>query len=259
MHRYLIRPVTAAAAAGAMVTTFGLASAGTAQAAAARHGLIQPVYATTQAGYLAGNGTSNRFRFVTATFTVTSCSDPAASHGWTGDGVEIGANSLAWTAEITTGCDSGGGAPVSYQTVDAGHANAPVALSIDPPAGTSLTMSIYYSRQTGLVHFTVTDADTGDTDIRTHLVGGLAAYYGAEIRSVLGGAVSAPPADVRTALFSRCALTTYHGARGSLLGRWPTSQIIATSTGLAGGAVIANAPVLWKGGRKFGVWERTTA
>jgi hypothetical protein len=44
-----------------------------------------------------------------------------------------------------------------------------------------------------------------------------------------------------------------------MLGPWSTGQVIATTTGAAGGALIANAPVLYGSGRNFGVWERTTA
>jgi hypothetical protein len=44
-----------------------------------------------------------------------------------------------------------------------------------------------------------------------------------------------------------------------MLGQWHTSEVIATTSGTAKGAVIADAPVLWKLGANFGVWEPTTA
>ncbi len=144
-------------------------------------------------------------------------------------------------------------------TVDNGHVNMPVALPMTLAAGTSLTVSIYYSKATGFVRFTVTDNDSGDIDIRTHLVGGTASYTGAEVGSQFGGTISAPPADVKTGTFTRCALTTYNSTKGTMLGPWRTSQVVATTSGTSGGAVIANAPVLWNSGANFGVWERTTA
>jgi hypothetical protein len=260
MHTRVTRALMAAAAAGATGTMLALTAPGAAQAAPMKHhGLTGPVVVTDHAGYLAGVGAAWRFRWVTATFTVLSCADPAASHGWTGNGVEIGASSTVWEAELGAGCDPGTGAAVDFVTVDNGHVNMPVQLPMTPAAGTSLTVSIYYSRATGFLRFTVTDNSTGDTDIRTHLVGGTANYYGAEVGSQFGGVISAPPADVKTGAFIRCALTTYNVTRGTMLGPWHTSQVIATTTGTAGGALIADAPVLWKGGANFGVWERTTA
>jgi hypothetical protein len=250
----------AAATAGVTATMLGLSATGAAQAAAtAPRALGAPVFATDHAGYLAGHGQGWRFRWVTATFTVPSCASLATAHGWTGNSAEIGANSTLWLAEISAGCDSGTGAAVDFVTVDNGHVNLPVVLPMTPSAGDSVTVSIYYSKVTGLVRFTLTDNSTGDTDIRTHLVGGTASYLGAEVGSQFGGMVAAPPADIRTGAFANCALTTYNGTRGTMLGPWSTSQVIATTTGTAGGAVIANAPVLFNLGRNFGVWERTTA
>jgi hypothetical protein len=260
MHGRIIRGLLSAAAAGATVTTLGLTAPGPAQAAATiRDAVGAPVFAADHAGYLAGRGSSWRFRWVTATFTVPSCTDVATTHGWTGNGVEIGASSTLWLAEIGAGCDNGAGAAVDFVTVDNGHASMPVPLPMTPSAGTSLTVSVFYSKAAGLVRFTVTDNGTGDTDTRTHLVGGTASYFGAEVGSQLGGMVSAPPSDVRTAAFSRCALTTYNMTKGTMLGPWSTRQVIATTTGTSGGAVIASAPVLWNSGKNFGVWERTTA
>ena len=260
MQRRIKREFMAAVAAGVTGTTLALTAPGTAQAAAAApHAVTVPVYANGHAGYLAGHGQGWRFRWVTATFTVPSCADVAASHGWTGNSAEIGANSMLWRAQIEAGCDGGAGATVDFATVDNGHVNMPVSLPITPSAGDSLTVSVFYSKAAGFVRFTATDNSTGDTDIRSHLVGGTASYLGAEVGSQFGGMISAPPSDVRTGAFSGTALTTYNVTRGTMLGPWNTSQVVATTTGTAGGALIANAPTLWNGGANFGVWERTTA
>jgi hypothetical protein len=259
MHSYASRTLPALAATSAAATVLALAAPGASAAAAtARRSRTGPIYTQTEAGYRAGFATGYRFRSVSTTFRVPSCSDPAVGFGWRGNGVELGANSSQWRAELGVGCDSGSGAAVDYILMVGGHPLLPVPLSLLPGTGDKVTLNVYYNRAAGKVRFAAGDDTRLDAVVRTVSVGTHAQYYGAEIGSQFAS-VSTPPVNFRTTVFSGCGLTTYRGRRGSLLGPWPTSQVIATTTGQADGDVIANAPFLWNRGRNFSVWERTTA
>ena len=254
----------AAAAAGTALTalagTAAGASAAAAHPAAGAKGLTGPICTTDRAGYRAGFATGRRFRWVTTTFTVPNCADASASHGWTDNGAALGATGQTG-ARVKAGCASDGtGASVAYQLTTGGTPGAGVTLPITPNAAHSVTASIYHDRAPGVLRFTVTDNTTGDSLVRAVGVGTGIDYLGAGAGSFFDpGAVTAPPTDVRTGAFSGTHLTSCNVTRGTLLGPWPTSQIIATISGSADGKVVANAPVLFNGGQNFGVWERTTA
>jgi hypothetical protein len=258
MHGRLFRPAVTAAAA---LTTLGLTAAGaTAATGSAARKAPGKIFAVNHAGYRAGFGTGWRFRWATTTFTIPDCSDPATAHGWTGNGLQIGANSSRWQASIGAGCGTATtGAAVDYVLLTDGHAVMPADIGLLPLAGHKVTLSVYYDRRHGTVRFVAGDDTSLDAVTRTVRVGTGANYYGAEVGSQFGGTISAPPTDVRTGAFSDSHLTSYSGRRGTMLSLWPTDQVIATVGGAPDGDLIANAPALWNGGRNFSVWERTTA
>jgi hypothetical protein len=259
MHGCISRALLTTAAAAAAATAPGLTTtAASAAAAVPARGLTQPIFTTQQAGYRAGFATGWRFRWITTTFTVPACSADFG-HGWTGNGAELGASSATVNAQIGGGCDPGGmtpGATFAFVVTRNGTVTGPVQLPTMPAAGDSVTVSIFYDQVKGVLKFTLADNTSGDTDVRNVTVGTGVDYFGAEAGSQFAGTVTPPAADFRTGAFSGTNLTSYNVRRGTLLGPWPTSQVIATSTGTPAGTLIASAPVLFNGGASFGVWQR---
>lgn len=266
MERHLAGGLLAAA--GALtalgVTALGAPAAGAAAAparpAARAAGLAGPVFTADRAGYRAGFGTGWRFRWISSTFTVPDCAGESASHGWTDNGVALGPNGETG-ARLKVECATDRtGAGVDYQLTAGGIPGPEVPVPIRPPVAHSVTTSIYYDQAQGMLRFTVSDDTAGNSLVRAVGVGTGLDYLGAGAGSFFAPrAVTPPAADVRTGAFSSTHLTAYDMTRGSLLGPWPTGQLIATTTGTASGDVIANAPALWNGGENFGVWERTSA
>ena len=261
MERHLTGGLLAAAGAlTALGVTAAAAPAAPGRPAARAEGLAGPVFTPDRAGYRAGFGTGWRFRWISTTFTVPDCAAESARHGWSDNGVALGPNGQTG-ARLKVECASdSAGASVDYQLTAGGIPGPEVPVPIRPPAGHSVTTSIYYDQAQGMLRFTVADGTTGRSLDRAVGVGPGIDYLGAGAGSFFDPrAVTPPAADVRTGAFSSTHLTSYDMTRGSLLGPWPTGQLIATTTGTAGGDVIANAPALWDSGENFGVWERTSA
>ena len=86
--------------------------------------------------------------------------------------------------------------------------------------------------------------------------GGL--HDGLAVRARIDTSVTPPPAkDTQLWQFTGSHLTTYSGARGTMLGPWTTSKIIETSTGASTGTVMASPSALGNHGQDFGVWLRS--
>jgi hypothetical protein len=233
--------ITAVAAAGVAVTTGGLAGAAV-PAAAATQSMGPAIYTQPFAGYETGGG--RWFRFVSTTLTLeppqASSSGPIAAaislqHGGL-DGTPSAALIVMATGDRVL-CSCGG------------------TFRISPSYGDRLALSIYYDRH-GHDYYTVTDLTRHATQTVRQPVPAVI-YDGAGLLGEADG-VTPPPADTRQWQFTSSHLTTYTGARGTILGPWTTSPVIATSTGTSSGVVVQSPSRLHHGGQNFGIWLRTT-
>jgi hypothetical protein len=133
--------------------------------------------------------------------------------------------------------------------------------SLRPAVGDRLTLSIYYDRH-GHTSFTVTDHSQRVTrSVRVTLSriprGGVE-YTTARLYVLAYSGITPPPArDTQLWQFSGTHLTAYSGARGTMLGPWATSKIIATNAGASTGSVVASPSALRNHGQDFGVWLRS--
>jgi hypothetical protein len=248
-RRGIARGICVAVAAGAALTTAGLAGAAT-PAMAATHSLGSPIYT----GYTAGYHAQGRlFRFASTTLTVAARTLPTASSG---DAV-IGIYSSC-PGECRASSDeifvSPGGGPgsVGYQGSLRGG-----PFKVSPNVGDQLTVSVYYDRH-GHDYFTVTDLTQHTTQtIRDTLLTTMhPAYDHAELHAVVIGDVAPPAADTRLWHFTNSHLTTYSGVHGTIVGPWTTSEMIKTTDGTSSGAVVASPSRLYNGGQDFGLWLR---
>lgn len=124
---------------------------------------------------------------------------------------------------------------------------------ISPRYSDQLTLSIYYD-QHGHDYYTATDLTQHLTQTVREPVPAVI-YDSAALLGEADG-VTPPPADIRQWQFTGSHLTTYTGARGTILGPWTTSPVIETSTGTSSGLVVQSPSGLWNGGQNFGVWLR---
>jgi hypothetical protein len=127
---------------------------------------------------------------------------------------------------------------------------------VSPRTGDRLAISIYYD-QRGHDYFTATDLTQHTTQTVRLKAGGINPVFdSARLSAVVGGTVPPPAADTRLWQFTGSHLTTYGGARGTVIGPWQTSTLIKTSDGTPAGTVVASPSGLSNSGQDFGVWLR---
>lgn len=273
MYKAISRTLLGTAAAGVTLATFGLGSASastaapvvaeTAAAPAAAKVLAGPVFSATRAGYLVGfgSGANSRFRYITTTFTIPACASAVTRHGWRGYEVLLGAESSRWRAQVVAGCDPGGksrGALVHYRLVVNGRQDGPGLVALFPQAGDRVTLSAEYARKSGRIRLAASDDTRGDEAERILTIGTRAQFRGAEVGSVFRRWSSSPARDLTAGHFSATQLTTYNGRKGTLLGPWPTRQVIATAGASPRGDVLADAPMLLGKGSGFFVYRHSS-
>ncbi len=297
MRIRIMSRLVAAAAAGATAMTVGFAAAGAASAATAgparAHGTTLPTVATTSA---AGYEASGRyFRYIASTLTVPDTSfltglypqeylqlsNGSLNHfgGTTGDQyVRAGIESCR-VANIIAGtfiCPLGGW--TSYAEAFNNSLNAPywshyVPLS-DVSQGDGVNFSIYFDQGGNELHFVISPPSTTDSAhfYKTRAYGPIFDHAAAvdDFTDTTGTPIALPPFihSFRINQFLQGALTTYSGARGSFVGPWTTSRVIATSNGLLppSGTTRVHPTQLWSDGLSsngmarrwdaFGVWTR---
>jgi hypothetical protein len=287
------------AAAGATATTVGFATAGAASAATAgparAHGTTLPTVATTSA---AGYEASQRyFRYIASTLTVPDTSFLTSvypqeyiqlSNGSlngsgfsvTGDqyvraGIEscVVAQSFGvpsgscptgdWTSFVEAFNNSLSGPYFSHYSLLSGVSQ-----------GDGVNFSIYYDQGGNELHFTITPPPTsGPAEFyKTRAYGPIFDHAAAvdDFTDSTGTPIALPPfiRSFRINQFLQGALTTYSGARGSFVGPWETSRVIATSNGLLppSGTTRVHPSPLWSDGLSsngtarpwdaFGIWTR---
>jgi len=254
MRSVIRHAVYVAMTAGTALLALGLA--GAAAPAAAPRSAGSPVYSSWMSGYQA-QGPS--FRWATTTLTVAPRQVPYSPA--TGNGTAVllladrhGIPGSELDAGITV---KAGGGSVTWGQTYGGFG----AFSLRPAVGDRLTLGIYYDRH-GHTYFTVTDHSQRVTrSVRVTLSrtprGGVE-YTTAGLYVLAYAFITPPPArDTQLWQFAGTRLTTYSGARGTMLGPWTTSKIIATNGGVSAGSVVASPSALRDHGQDFGVWLRS--
>ena len=294
MRRRITRTLVAAAAAGVTVGTLGFTAAGAASAAVsskAQPATIGTSIATTNA---AGYQVSGRdFRYISSTITVPDTDFltglypqeyiqlsngsltqfSGGGNAYTRAGIEpcVVARSFGDTTCST-------GTWVAYVENFNNSLNFPSFRHFFELAGVNqgdgVNFSIYFDQAGNELHYVITPPSTSGTPqfYKTRAFGPLYDHAAAldDFTDSTGTPIALPPfvRSFRINQFLQGALTTYSGARGSFVGPWTTSPVIATSNGLlppSGTTRVSPSP-LWSDGLlangavrsndAFGVWAR---
>jgi hypothetical protein len=290
MRSRIMRTFVAAAAAGATATTLGLAASSAASASVsqpARPHISYPLIGTTsQAGYEASG---RYFRYISSTLTVPDTSfltglypqeyiqlsngSLAGGDQYVRAGIEscIVAHSFgfhgctpgSWVSFVEAFNNSLGGPYFSH------YANLSGVNQ-----GDGVNFSVYFDQGGNELHFVVTPPSTSGPVqyYKTRAYGPIFDHAAAldDFTNSTGVPIALPPFvhSFRINQFLQGALTTYSGSRGSFIGQWTTSKVIATSNGLlppSGTTRVSPSP-LWSDGLvannqvrlwdAFGVWAR---
>jgi hypothetical protein len=243
MRRQFTHALAAAVATGgAILLTAGLAmpAAASSRAVAARAATVSTSHT---AGYVTGGG--RHFRYVESTVKV-SVARTAAQHAE----VTLGG---AGATPVFLGVKAGGGAnsvgwAIGVQPFGTGG-GALAKLAPDP--GDLMRLSIYYDQQ-GHIFFTAVDATKGVTQTAQATVGSSTLFTAAEAAVYETGYTATVTSDFKLWAFTGTKVTTYTGVKGTLLGPWTTSQVVA----VAGGSVVMSPSVLFSSGADFNIWRR---
>jgi hypothetical protein len=289
MRSRIFRTFVAAAAAGATATALGLAAAGAASAAVrqpAQPHISYPLIGTTsQAGYEASG---RNFRYITSTLTVPDTSfltglypqeyiqlsngSLASGDQYVRAGIESCIVARTYGATCTTG------SWVSYVEAFNNSLSGPYFSHYSELSGVNqgdgVNFSIYFNQGGNELHFVITPPSTSGPVqyYKTRAYGPIFDHAAAldDFTNSTGTPIALPPfvRSFRINQFLQGALTTYSGARGSFIGPWTTSRVIATSNGLLppSGTTRVSPTPLWSDGLvangavrpwdAFGVWAR---
>ena len=289
MRSRILRTFVATAAAGVTATTLGLATSAAASASVtkpAQPHISYPLIGTTsQAGYEASG---RYFRYISATLTVPDTSFLTGfypqeyiqlSNGSLASGdqyVRAGIESCIVAESFGYSCTPG--TWVSFVEAFNNSLNGPYFAHYSELSGVNqgdgVNFSIFYDEAGNELHFVITPPSTsGPVEYyKTQAYGAIFQYADAvdDFTDSTGVPIALPPFihSFRINQFLQGALTTYSGSRGSFIGPWTTSAVIATSNGLlppSGTTRVSPAP-LWSDGLlannqvrlwdAFGVWAR---
>jgi hypothetical protein len=293
MRRRITRTLVAAAAAGVTVGTLGFTAAGAASAAVsskAQPATIGTSIATTNA---AGYQVSGRdFRYISSTITVPdtdfltglypqeyiqlsngSLTQPTGGgNAYTRAGIEPCVVARSFGATCFTG------SWVAYVETFNNSLNFPFFRHFYNLAGVNqgdgVNFSIYYNETGNELSYVITPPSTSGTPqyYKTNAHGSIFDHAAAldDFTDSTGTPIALPPfiRAFRINQFLQGAITTENGARGSFVGPWTTSAVVATSNGLPypSGTVRVSPTPLWSDGLPangavrsddaFGVWGR---
>ena len=295
MRSRIMSALAATVAAGATATTLGLAAAGAANASVTTKAQPTTMGSNIGSKSSAGYEASGRdFRYITSTITVPDTSfltgiypseyiqlsngslnqfgmptgnqyvragieacDVASSHG------DSTCASGSWVAYVDAFDNSLGG-PYFTRYFNLAGVNQ----------GDGVNFSIYYNQGGNELSFVITPPSTSDTPryYKTRAYGPIFDHAAAldDFTNSTGTPIPLPffLRSFRINQFLQGALTTYSGARGSFVGPWTTSKVVATSNGFLPptGAVRVSPSNLWSDGLvangavrandAFGVWAR---
>jgi hypothetical protein len=256
------RTILAAVGLAALATLGPAARAGAAAAPSAA--TTSKTYSVEEAGYQA-SGSGWRFRYAQATVKLP---DSSLSPYKSGEGVSVQLRAADETVVLgvstTQGSTSWNAAVAVEQKFGQGgcanpagcftntNGNSPVFAT-----GDSVSFSVYYVPASGFLYYSATDATSGASFAgRFQDAGALftSARTGVEfgVDPWSPGTGYTPPAKATAlASFTAIRFTSYDGTRGFIGGaRWTTSQVLATATGTAAGALIASPSVPASNGAK---------
>jgi hypothetical protein len=293
MRSRIMSTFVAVAAAGVTATTLGLAVTGAANAAVAtkaQPNTIGPAIASTNA---AGYEASGRdFRYITSTITVPDTSfltglfpqeyiqlsngsltqPTGGGNAYTRAGIE------SCIVARTFGATCATGTWVAFVEAFNNSLNGPFFSHFFNLAGVNqgdgVNFSIYFNQGGNELSYVITPPSTSGTPqfYKTRAFGPIYDHAAAldDFTDSTGTPIALPPfiRSFRINQFLQGALTTYSGARGSFVGPWTTSPVVATSNGLlppSGTTRVSPSP-LWSDGLlangavrssdAFGVWAR---
>ena len=293
MRRRITRTLFAAAAAGVTASTLGLSAVGAANAAVATKAQPQTIGpaigSTSSAGYEASG---RNFRYITSTITVPDTSFLTGlypseyiqlSNGSltqpTGGGdtyTRAGIESCVVARSFGATCSTG--TWVAFVEAFNNSLSGPYFSHFYNLAGVNqgdgVNFSIYYDEAGNELHFVITPPSTSGTPqyYKTQAYGAIFDHAAAldDFTDSTGTPIPLPffLHAFRINQFLQGALTTYSGAKGSFVGPWTTSKVVATSNGLLppSGTTRVSPSALWTDGLPangavraddaFGVWAR---
>jgi hypothetical protein len=227
MYRRIARVVFAAAAAGAVIATFGLAGAGTAGAATAP---VPVVYGNHYAGYDTAYNGNWRFRYVATTLPVKACRIAPSKN----PDAEAQLWSAKWLAVVAVSCNGGAGS-VGFYVDKSATTHVQGAFRLSPRVGDRLRISISRNVPGHQDSLTVTDLRTGRSQTVRVTTSAAVVYHHAFVGSFIDRNADVMPLPATSKLlwtFQNSRVITYGGVRGTLLGPWTTfKEIDRTSAG----------------------------
>jgi hypothetical protein len=293
MRRRITRTLVAAAAAGVTVGTLGFTAAGAASAAVSSKAqpsmLGSTIGSTSSAGYEASG---RDFRYISSTITVPdtsfltglypqeyiqlsngSLTQPSGGgNAYTRAGIE------SCIVARTFGDVCPTGTWVAFVEAFNNSLNGPFFSHYYNLAGVNqgdgVNFSIYYNEVGNELSFVITPPSTSGTPqyYKTQAYGAIFDHAAAldDFTDSTGTPIALPPfiRAFRINQFLQGAITTEGGARGSFVGPWTTSEVVATSNGLLppSGTTRVSPSNLWSDGLTangavrpfdaFGVWAR---
>jgi hypothetical protein len=289
MRSRITRTLVAAAAAGATATTLGFAAASAANATVTHPARAQMTGATIGTKSQAGYEASGRdFRYISSTITVPDTSFLTGiypqeyiqlSNGSLASGDQyVRAGIEACVVARTYGATCTTGTWVSFVEAFDNSLNGPYFRHFYNLSGVTqgdgVNFSIYYNQAGNELHFVITPPSTSGSAqfYKTNAHGPIFDHAAAldDFTNSTGVPIPLPffLHAFRINQFLQGALTTTSGARGSFVGPWTTSPVLATSNGLVppSGTVRVSPTALWSDGLSangavrpfdaFGVWAR---
>ncbi len=295
MRSRIMSAFVATAAAGAAATTLGLAAAGTASAAVTARAQPAAMGSTIGSTSSAGYEASGRdFRYISSTITIPDTSLLTAIYPQeyiqlsdgsltqpTGGGnayVRAGIESCVVAESLVPSFHCFTGTWVAYVETFNNSISGPYFTHAIPLTGVDqgdgVNFSIYYNEAGNELHFVVTPPSTSGPQYtaKTRAYGAIFDHAAAldDFTNSTGTPIPVPffLHAFRINQFLQGAVTTEHGLRGSFVGPWTTSAVVATSNGLVppSGAIRVSPSALWSDGLvangavrpydAFGVWAR---
>ncbi len=232
--------------------TAGLTVASAAGAATTAKAAPQAVVATSsQGGYVTGGG--RHFRFIQTTAQVS----PARTALQFAGIVLGGRQHIVDTLYLMVKAGGGPSSVIwSFNTPPPFTTGGSESLAkLSPSPGDMLRLSIYYNTSTKYIYFTAVDTTKGVSQTRSiNFSHGPLEYYSAAEAAVFAFGYTAPLAnDFKLWSFTNCHVTTYSGVKGTMLGPWTTSKIVALNSS---GQVVMGPSVLFNNGADFNVLRR---
>jgi hypothetical protein len=293
MRRRITRTLFAAAAAGVTVSTLGFAVAGSASAAVSSKAqpptIGKTIGSTSSAGYEASG---RDFRYISSTLRIPdtdfltglypqeyiqlsngSLTQPTGGgNSYTRAGIEPCVVARSFGDICSTGTW------VAFAEAFNNSLNGPFFSHYFNLAGVNqgdgVNFSIYYNEAGNELSYVITPPSTSGTPqfYKTQAYGAIFDHAAAldDFTDSTGTPIALPPfvQPFRINQFLQGAITTEHGLRGSFVGPWTTSPVVATSNGLLYplGTTRVSPTALWSDGLSangvvrsndaFGVWAR---